>query len=81
MFAELRVMAGKKKIGTGLQVLGRINLLDPFLEIIGRGKINGPFLEGLLVEPLPLATVINVLSGWRWDCFIRLTQSKGIIRK
>ena len=52
-------MAGKKKIGTGLQVLGSINLLDPFLEIIGRGKIDGPFLEGLLVEPLPLAAVIN----------------------
>ena len=55
-------MAGKKKIGTGLQVLRRINLLDPFLEIIGRGKIDGPFLEGLLVKPLPLATVINVLG-------------------
>ena len=55
-------MAGKKKIGTGLQVLGRINLLDPFLEIIGRGKIDGPFLEGLLVEPLPLAAMINVLG-------------------
>ena len=62
LLAELRVMTGEKKIGTGLQILGGIDLLDPFLEIIGGGKIDRPFLEGLLVKPLPLAAMIDVLG-------------------
>ena len=54
LLAELRVMTGEKKIGTGLQVLGGINLLDPFLEIIGRGRSTDHSLRGCLLSHSPL---------------------------
>ena len=62
LVSKFRIVTGQQEVGSGFQSLGSGNLFHSLLEILRRRQIHGPFLDRLPLQPLALATMINVFG-------------------